>query len=67
MSLCKNSHWHLPEFGQLLHDYGGYGRLNYAGCAYELGYEAGLSRHERLHFDLGSLPRRHSPTSKSSC
>ena len=62
MSLCKHDHRHLPEFGMLPNDQGGHGRHKCAGCAYELGYTAGLSRDERLHIDLDSLPESQAGT-----
>ncbi|MCK9237583.1 MAG: hypothetical protein M0Q29_03220 [Thiopseudomonas sp.] len=55
MSTCNQHHRHWPVLESLPHDQGGYGRHKCAGCAYELGYKAGLLRDERLHINLDSL------------
>lgn len=53
---CNQDHRNWPFFESLPHDQGGYGRHKCAGCAYELGYQAGLERQEVIHLDLDSLP-----------
>jgi len=62
MSTCKQQHRHWPFLESLPHDQGGYGRHKCAGCAYELGYQAGARRDERLHIDLDSLPESQAGT-----
>lgn len=56
MTTCNREHRHWPFLESLPHDQGGHGRHKCAGCAYELGYQAGRMREENLHIDLESLP-----------
>lgn len=44
MSICQHEHRHDPYFSRLPLDQGDFGRHKCAGCAYERGYQAGLSR-----------------------
>ncbi|MEJ6495869.1 hypothetical protein [Pseudoalteromonas lipolytica] len=62
MSICNQEHRHWPFLGSLPHDQGGFGRHKCAGCAYELGYQAGQRRDEQIYIDLDSLPESQAGT-----
>ena len=53
---CKKKHRYNEAFNNLPTDQGGSGRHKCAGCAYDLGYDDGYNRRERLHIDLDNLP-----------
>ena len=55
-SECNKSHRHWTTFEALPTDQGGAGRHKCAGCAYERGFNDGLTRKESLNLDLDSLP-----------
>ena len=46
--ICYKTHRYEARFENLPEDQGGSGRHRCAGCAYEKGYEDGLSRKEQL-------------------
>ncbi|WP_017445764.1 hypothetical protein [Gayadomonas joobiniege] len=56
MAVCDDDHRYNEIFERLPHDQGGHGRHRCAACAYDRGYEAGLTRDENLRIDLDSLP-----------
>lgn len=56
MSICKQSHRYNTLFISLPHDQGGEGRHKCCGCAYDQGYQAGLTRTGQLWVDLATLP-----------
>ena len=53
---CQNDHRHWEIFSSLPDDQGRAGRHKCAGCAYEKGFQAGLTRAESLNIDLDNLP-----------
>lgn len=54
--ICQNSHRNDDRFTDLPIDQGGSGRHKCAGCAYELGFQDGTLRKEKIHIDLDSIP-----------
>lgn len=56
MSICQKAHRHDTKFNSLPHDQGGHGRHRCCGCAYEKGFNLGVTRSENLELDLDSLP-----------
>lgn len=56
MTLCKQDHRYDERFESLPHDQSGPGRHRCAGCAYELGYEAGKRGDTRFRLNLDALP-----------
>lgn len=55
MTVCDKKHRFEPSFEALPEDQGGEGRHKCAGCAYELGFEAGRALATEMTLDLGSL------------
>ncbi|MGA7588217.1 MAG: hypothetical protein WCB03_19590 [Rouxiella badensis] len=55
MAICKSRHRYWNFLGALPDDQGGIGRHKCCGCAYEKGYQAGLTRSGRILVDLNSL------------
>jgi hypothetical protein len=53
---CHKDHRHWKTFEALPTDQGGKGRHRCAGCAYEKGFEDGLTREETLTLNLDGLP-----------
>ncbi|WP_261160876.1 hypothetical protein [Serratia fonticola] len=56
MSVCNNSHVKDPYFSRLPKDQGGFSRHKCAGCAYEVGYKAGLSKQTVLDLESAISP-----------
>lgn len=56
MSICQNNHRYLPLFELLPDDQGGVGRHKCSGCAYEQGYNAGITRSNQAWVNLELLP-----------
>ncbi len=56
MTICTNQHRHWQSLESLPHDQGGHGRHKCCGCAYEKGYELGLTRAELLNINIDELP-----------
>jgi len=61
-TVCDKDHKYKEMFNNLPFDQGGAGRHKCAGCAYELGYNDGLQRKERIHIDLDNLPESQAGT-----
>lgn len=55
-SECNNEHRYNEMFDDLPIDQGGFGRHKCAGCAYEIGFEAGMRREEDFRINLDNLP-----------
>lgn len=55
MPICKKNHRYSAMFKQLPDDQGGLGRHKCSGCAYEQGYQAGLTRNGQVWVNLKSL------------
>lgn len=48
MATCQNPHRHDPYFSKFPKDQGDFSRHKCAGCAYELGYQAGYVKQSSL-------------------
>ncbi|MFV8951634.1 hypothetical protein [Serratia fonticola] len=51
MTVCQKEHRYDPYFSRLPEDQGDFERHKCAGCAYELGYEAGLRKDTQLNIE----------------
>lgn len=60
--LCNKNHRYDSLFENLSIDQGGAGRHRCAGCAYEAGITAGLSRIENISMNLDALPESQAGT-----
>ncbi|MCA6924833.1 hypothetical protein LW347_15185 [Pectobacterium polonicum] len=56
MTICNKSHRYNTAFINLPDDQGGEGRHKCCGCAYDQGYQSGLSRTEQVWVNLHVLP-----------
>ncbi|MBL0908303.1 hypothetical protein [Pectobacterium carotovorum] len=56
MTICNKSHRYNTTFINLPDDQGGEGRHKCCGCAYDQGYQSGLSRTEQVWVNLHVLP-----------
>ena len=56
MAICKKDHRHWEMFEELPKVQGGFARHKCAGCAYELGYNAGLKGREIMGFNIEAIP-----------
>lgn len=62
MAVCIKEHRDWPFFDSLPKDQGGHGRHKCAGCAYELGYQMGVTREEELIMNIDDLPESQAGT-----
>lgn len=62
MCICDKDHRSAETFESLPHDQGGHGRHRCAGCAYDKGYAAGVSREEVIAMNLDALPESQAGT-----
>jgi len=62
MTICNKEHRYSDTFSTLPLDQGGQGRHKCAGCAYELGFNAGRNFEEDIQIDLNSLPESQAGT-----
>ena len=56
MTICNKQHRYSHKFISLPDDQGGEGRHKCCGCAYEQGYNEGLTRSGQPWVDLSALP-----------
>ncbi len=56
MSYCTKKHRYWDRFNLLPDDQGGFGRHKCAGCAYDVGYKAGINRIEYININLEEFP-----------
>ena len=54
--ICDKEHRYSESFNALPDDQGGIGRHKCAGCAYEIGFEAGARQDNSVSIDLDALP-----------
>ena len=62
MAICNKEHRFSDTFSALPQDQGGQGRHKCAGCAYELGFNAGRNFEENIQINLNSLPESQAGT-----
>ena len=62
MPICNKEHRYWIIFSSLPLDQGGQGRHKCAGCAYELGFQAGRNFEEQIFINLNSLPESQAGT-----
>ena len=53
---CDKNHRYSESFNTLPEDQGGVGRHKCAGCAYEIGFDAGTRQDSTVTVDLDTLP-----------